>query len=61
VQPNELLGTVRACHRACSDRTDPASAAEALVTGRVLDDPVERHVLADDDLSHLGFPFLSLA
>jgi hypothetical protein len=43
------------------DQADPASAAEALVTGRILDDPVERHVLADDDLSHLGFPFLSVS
>src|SRR5207237_7307276 len=30
---------------------------EALRTGRVLDGPVERDVLADDDLSHSGSPF----
>src|SRR5262249_13694548 len=39
------------------DQTDPASAAEALVTGRVLDDSVERDVLADHDLSHFRFSF----
>ena len=33
----------------------PAAEPEALLTGRVLDDSVERHVLADDDLSHAGF------
>src|SRR5439155_17776635 len=37
--------------------TDPAAAPEALRTGRVLDDSVERHVLADDDLSHSRFSF----
>src|SRR5262249_13228082 len=36
------------------DQADPAAAAEALITGRVLDDSVERDVLADDDLAHLG-------
>src|SRR5207253_967684 len=62
----ESLGADRLVERdlghifAGSDQTDPASAAEALVTRRVLNDPVERHVLADDDLSHLGFPFLRL-
>src|SRR5207253_11405716 len=40
-----------------TDTTDPAAAPEALRTGRVLDDPVERDVLADDDLSHSGSPF----
>src|SRR5438876_10122278 len=40
-----------------TDTTDPAAAPEALSTGRVLDDPVERDVLADDDLSHSGSPF----
>src|SRR5206468_6969965 len=39
-----------------ADATDPAAAPEALRTGRVLDDPVERDVLADDDLSHSGSP-----
>src|SRR5262249_21682613 len=33
-----------------TDTTDPAAAPEALRTGRVLDDSVERDVLADDDL-----------
>src|SRR5207247_5062918 len=40
-----------------TDTTDPAAAPEALRTGRVLDDSVERDVLADDDLSHSGSPF----
>src|SRR6266487_51061 len=40
-----------------TDTTDPAAAPEALRTGRVLDDCVERDVLADDDLSHSGSPF----
>src|SRR5215468_12634556 len=40
------------------DQADPAADPEAFVTGRVLDDPVERDVLADDDLSHLGSPLL---
>jgi hypothetical protein len=39
------------------DPTDPAPALEALVTGRVLDDSVERNVVADDDLPHFGSPF----
>jgi hypothetical protein len=39
-----------------ADPADPAAALEALVTGRVLDDSIERDVLADDDLSHLGSP-----
>src|ERR671910_3676958 len=39
------------------DPTDPASAREALVTGRALDDSVERDVLADDDPSHFGYSF----
>ena len=38
----------------------PPAVREALLTGRVLDDPVERDVLADDDLSHLGSPLLGL-
>src|SRR5206468_11742939 len=40
-----------------TDTTDPATALEALRTGRVLDDSVERDVLADNDLSHSGSPF----
>src|SRR4029453_3249001 len=34
------------------DQADPATAPEAFVTGRVLDNSVECDVLADDDLSH---------
>jgi hypothetical protein len=34
------------------DQADPTADPEAFVTGRVLDDSVERDVLADDDLSH---------
>jgi hypothetical protein len=33
---------------------------EALLTGRVLDDSVERDVLANHDLSHFGSPFIGL-
>ena len=40
--------------RAVSDRADPAVGPEALAAGRVLDDTVERDVLAHDDLSHSG-------
>jgi hypothetical protein len=36
------------------DQADPAAEPEALVTRRVLDDSVERHVFADDDLSHFS-------
>jgi len=39
-----------------ADTTDPAAVPEALVAGRVLDDSVERGVLADDDLYHVGSP-----
>src|SRR6202011_4283314 len=39
---------------------EPAAVPEALLTGRVLDDSVERDVLADHDLSHLGSPFIGL-
>src|SRR5262249_28439681 len=35
-----------------TDATDPTAVPEALVAGRVLDDTVERHVFADDNLSH---------
>src|SRR5262245_31861025 len=38
------------------DQADPAASPEAFVPGRVLDDSVERDVLADDDLSHFGSP-----
>jgi len=34
----------------------PAAEPEALLTSRVLDDSVERDVIADDDLSHVGSP-----
>src|SRR4029077_18809887 len=40
--------------RAISDQADPAAGLEAFVTGRVLDDSVERDVLAHDDLSNFG-------
>src|SRR5262249_6249948 len=40
---------------------EPAAAPEALLTSRVLDDSVERDVLADDDLSHFGAPFVVLS
>src|SRR6266536_4363489 len=40
------------------DQADPATDPEALVTGRVLDDSVERDVLAHYDLPHLGSPRL---
>src|SRR5262245_48171567 len=38
--------------RVVFDQAGPAAGPEAFVTGRVLDDSVERDVLADDDLSH---------
>jgi hypothetical protein len=41
---------------AVADQADPAAVLEAFVTGRVLDDSVERDVLAHDDLSHFGSP-----
>src|SRR5207249_6590217 len=37
-----------------ADTPDPTAMPEALVTGRVLDDAIERYVFADDDLSHFG-------
>src|SRR6266566_7620366 len=37
-----------------ADTPDPTAVPEALVTGRVLDDAIERYVFADDDLSHCG-------
>src|SRR5690242_11753889 len=40
--------------RAISDQADPAAGPKAFVTGRVLDDSVERDDLAHDDLSHFG-------
>src|SRR5262245_26796879 len=43
------------------DLADPAADPETLVTGRVLDHPVERDVLAHDDPSHFGSPLLVLA
>src|SRR5262249_51352352 len=44
----------RLCATLLADPTDPPSALEPFRTGRVLDDAVERDVLADHDLSHLG-------
>src|SRR5580693_4731225 len=43
-----------------ADTTDPAAVPEALLAGRVLDDSVERDVLADDDLSHFGSPLVGV-
>src|SRR4029450_4661149 len=43
------------------DQADPAAAAEAFITGRVLDDAVERDVVAHDDPSHFGSPLLALS
>src|SRR2546421_350599 len=37
-----------------ADTPDPTAVPEALVTGRVLDDTIQRYVFADDDLSHFG-------
>src|SRR5206468_3983059 len=59
------LGTQRLVERdlgcffttAVADATDPTAVPEPLVTGRVLDDPVERDVFGDDDLSQFGSPF----
>ena len=42
------------------DQADPAAEPEALVTGRILNDSVDRDVLAHDDLSHFGSPFVAL-
>src|SRR5437660_8939054 len=42
------------------DLAEPAAVPEAPLTGRVLDDSVERDVLADHDLSHLGSPLIGL-
>src|SRR5205823_2969034 len=39
---------------AARDHADPAADPEALVTSRVLDDSIERDVVAHDDLSHSG-------
>src|SRR6266550_332792 len=39
-----------------ADTTNPAAEPETLDAGRVLDDSVERDVLADYDLSHFGSP-----
>src|SRR5262245_23545795 len=38
------------------DQADPAADPEAFVPGGVLDDSVERDVLAHDDRSHFGSP-----
>src|SRR5215468_12088696 len=61
----EGLGAQRLVERefadlwAVLDQADPAADPEAFVTGRVLDDSVQRDVLADDDLSHFRFPFVA--
>ena len=39
---------------------DPAAVPETFVTDRVLDNSVERDVLADDDLSHTGSPLIGV-
>src|SRR5262249_11552698 len=43
------------------DLKEPAAVPEALLTGRVLDDSIEREVLANDDLSHVGSPWPALS
>jgi hypothetical protein len=40
---------------------EPAAVPEALLAGGVLDDSVERDVLAHDDLSHFGSPSFALS
>src|SRR6266567_7523228 len=52
-------GLVKPLAVVAPDLGEPAAVPEALFTGRVLDDSVERDVLADDDLSH--FALLSMA
>src|SRR4029450_4783975 len=42
------------------DQADPAAAAEAFITGRVLDDAVERNVGAPGDPSPFGSPFVGV-
>lgn len=44
------MGELRAAHDLADLTPDP----EALITGRILDDSVERDVVAHDDLPHLG-------
>jgi len=39
-----------------ASKTNPSAEPETLHAGRVLNDSVERHVLADYDLSHFGSP-----
>src|SRR5207249_4638054 len=62
----QALGAQRLVERGLADGgavldvAHPAAKPEALVTGRVLDDSVERDVLAHDDLSHFGSPFMAL-
>jgi hypothetical protein len=43
--------------RAVLEQADPAADPEAFVTGRILDDSIERDVVAHDDPSHLSFSF----
>src|SRR5579859_8116467 len=38
--------------------TEPAALPEAFFTGRVLDDSIERYVLADHHLAHHSSPFI---
>src|SRR5213080_2891712 len=42
-----------------ADTPDPTAMPEALVTGRGLDDAIERCVFADDDPSHFGSPLVA--
>src|SRR5690242_20404429 len=55
--PQRLVERELAELRVVADQADPAAVPEAFVTGRVLDDSVERDVFAHHDLSHLGPPF----
>jgi hypothetical protein len=43
------------------DQSYPPASAEALLAGGILDDSVERDVLADHDLRHLDSPFVAVA
>ena len=58
----EGLGAQRLVQReladlwAVLDQADPAAAPQALIASRILDDPVQRDVLAHDDLPHAGSP-----
>jgi hypothetical protein len=47
--------------RAVLDQADPAADPQAFITGRILDDSVERDIFAHDDLSHAGPPSAGVA